>query len=137
MIDPPGLRGLGVTFLNFVRCNGMSGRILSLSGVQVRGEGTGKTDKQFVKDIVDDPIDFAMVRSINEIGHVMGKQTIAEFVENDDILEKLREIGVDYAQGYGIGRPRPIEEITRGIKVEGMSPVGRVVKQASGGGRKK
>ena len=96
-----------------------------------------KIDGMFVKDIVDDPIDFAMVRSINEIGHVMGKQTIAEFVENEDILEKLREIGVDYAQGYGIGRPRPIEEITRGIKVEGMSPVGRLVKQASGGGRKK
>ena len=78
-----------------------------------------------------------MLLAINEIGHVMGKQTIAEFVENEDILEKLREIGVDYAQGYGIGRPRPIEEITRGIKVEGMSPVGRLVKQASGSGRKK
>ncbi|MFQ5937694.1 MAG: EAL domain-containing protein [Acidiferrobacterales bacterium] len=52
-----------------------------------------------------------MVKSINEIGQVMGKQTIAEFVENNDILEKLREIGVNYAQGYGIGRPRRIQEI--------------------------
>ena len=54
----------------------------------------------FVKDIVDDPIDYAMVKSINEIGHVMGKKTIAEFVENDNILEKLRGLlraGVDYA----------------------------------------
>ena len=53
----------------------------------------------------------AMVKSINEIGHVMGKQTIAEFVENDAILEKLREIGVDYAQGYSISRPRPLKEL--------------------------
>ena len=69
-----------------------------------------KIDGIFVKDIVDDPLDFAMVKSINEIGHVMGKKTIAEFVENAAILEKLRQIGVDYAQGYGIERPRPIEE---------------------------
>ena len=49
--------------------------------------------------------------SINQIGHAMGKKTIAEFVENETILEKLREIGVDYAQGYGIGRPVPLTEI--------------------------
>jgi EAL domain-containing protein (putative c-di-GMP-specific phosphodiesterase class I) len=70
-----------------------------------------KIDGMFVKDILDDPIDLAMVRSINEIGKVMGKQTIAEFVENRAILNKLRDIGVDYAQGYGIGRPRPIGEL--------------------------
>ena len=56
-------------------------------------------------------MDFAMVKSINEIGQVMGKQTIAEFVENAAILAKLREIGVDYAQGYGIGRPEPLEKL--------------------------
>lgn len=71
-----------------------------------------KIDGMFVKDIVDDPIDFAMVKSINEIGHVMGKKTIAEFVENEAILNKLREIGVDYAQGYGIGMPMPLEFIS-------------------------
>ena len=70
-----------------------------------------KIDGVFVKDILDDPMDLAMVRSINEIGHVTGKKTIAEFVENDAILEKLREIGVDYAQGYGIGMPRPLNEL--------------------------
>ncbi|MFQ6023648.1 MAG: PAS domain S-box protein [Acidiferrobacterales bacterium] len=70
-----------------------------------------KIDGVFVKDIVDDPIAFAMVNSINEIGHVMGKQTIAEFVENEVILKKLKEIGVDYAQGYAVGRPRPIDEM--------------------------
>jgi diguanylate cyclase (GGDEF)-like protein len=69
-----------------------------------------KIDGLFVKDILDDPMDLAMVKSINEIGHVMGKKTIAEFVENAAVLERLREIGVDYAQGYGIGRPKPIDE---------------------------
>ena len=66
-----------------------------------------KIDGSFVKDIVDDPIDYAMVQSINQIGHVMGLRTTAEFVENDAILARLREIGVDYAQGYGIHRPEP------------------------------
>ncbi len=66
-----------------------------------------KIDGSFVKDIVDDPIDYAMVQSINQIGHVMGLRTTAEFVENDAILSRLREIGVDYAQGYGIHRPEP------------------------------
>jgi diguanylate cyclase (GGDEF)-like protein/PAS domain S-box-containing protein len=70
-----------------------------------------KIDGMFVKDNLDDPIYFEMVKSINEIGHVMGKKTIAEFVENDAILAKLEEIGVDYAQGYGIGLPQPIEHV--------------------------
>jgi len=64
-----------------------------------------KIDGLFVRDIVNNPIDHAMVKSINEIGQVMGMQTIAEFVENDATKEMLTEIGVDYAQGYGIGRP--------------------------------
>ena len=67
-----------------------------------------KIDGLFVKDIVHDPIDREMVRSINEIGHLMGKRTIAEFVEDDATLAMLREIGVDYAQGYGVGRPSPL-----------------------------
>ncbi len=50
-----------------------------------------------------------MVKSINDIGHVMGKKTIAEFVENEAILQALREIGVDYAQGYHIGKPAMVE----------------------------
>ncbi len=70
-----------------------------------------KIDGSFVKDMIDDPIDSAMVKSINDIGHVMGKKTIAEFVENDDIGAKLREIGVDFAQGYGIQKPTPLKDI--------------------------
>lgn len=71
-----------------------------------------KIDGFFVKDINDDPIDFAMVKSINEIGHEMGIKTIAEFVETEQILEKIQFLGVDYAQGYYFGKPEPIYEIT-------------------------
>ena len=67
-----------------------------------------KIDGSFIREIHKDPIDFAMVRSINEIGQVMGKLTIAEFVENDAILDVMRDIGINYAQGYAIGRPTPI-----------------------------
>jgi diguanylate cyclase (GGDEF)-like protein/PAS domain S-box-containing protein len=68
-----------------------------------------KIDGKFVKDIVTDKIDQAMVKSINDVGHVLDKKTIAEFVENDDILTILNDFGVDYAQGYGIEKPVPLE----------------------------
>lgn len=67
-----------------------------------------KIDGSFVKDIVEDPIDFAMVETINRIGHVMNIQTIAEYVSNQDICGKLRTIGVDYVQGYSIAKPQPL-----------------------------
>ncbi len=70
-----------------------------------------KIDGMFVEDIASDPVSLAMVNSINEVGHVMGMETIAEFVENEQILDKLRAIGVNYAQGYGIGKPRPLAEM--------------------------
>jgi len=71
-----------------------------------------KIDGVFVEDIADDPVSLAMVSSINDVGHVMGMETIAEFVENEQILNKLRAIGVNYAQGYGMGRPRPLAELS-------------------------
>jgi len=70
-----------------------------------------KIDGAFVRDIVGDPIDRAMVQSINDIGHIMGKQTIAEYVENDQILGVLKKIGVDFAQGYGVSPPRPLVDV--------------------------
>lgn len=70
-----------------------------------------KIDGMFVKGIVDDPIDRAMVKSINDVGQVMGMKTIAEFVENDEIKTILTEIGVNFAQGYGVGKPAPFEEL--------------------------
>jgi len=82
-----------------------------------------KIDGIFVKDIVADPLDRAMVRSINEIGHVMGKQTIAEFVENEQVLNVLRDIGVDYVQGIGVGHPQPLEQYVLAW-AENSRPVG-------------
>ena len=68
-----------------------------------------KIDGMFVKGIVSNKIDKAMVESINNIGHVMGLRTIAEFAENDEIIQVLKEIGVDYAQGYGVAMPELFE----------------------------
>ena len=70
-----------------------------------------KIDGIFVKDMLKDKIDHAMVKAIHEIGHIMEMQTIAEFVENKEIKEMLTEIGVDFAQGYAIHKPQPFEEI--------------------------
>jgi diguanylate cyclase (GGDEF)-like protein len=68
-----------------------------------------KIDGSFIKGILHSPTERAMVESINQIAHVMGKQTIAEFVEDDAVLACLRAMGVDFAQGYGVGRPEPLE----------------------------
>jgi diguanylate cyclase (GGDEF)-like protein len=68
-----------------------------------------KIDGKFIKDITVNSSHFSTVRSINEIAHALGKKTIAEFVEDNDTLDKLKEIGVNYAQGYAIGRPLPIK----------------------------
>ena len=67
-----------------------------------------KIDGSFIRNICRDSIDLAMVESINRIGHIMGKQTIAEFVEDDATIALLRKIGVDCAQGYGIAEPKPM-----------------------------
>jgi diguanylate cyclase (GGDEF)-like protein/PAS domain S-box-containing protein len=70
-----------------------------------------KIDGSFVRNIVNDPIDRAMVETVNKVGHVMGIQTIAEFVENPEVLATLREIGVDYAQGYVFAKPAPLADV--------------------------
>jgi diguanylate cyclase (GGDEF)-like protein/PAS domain S-box-containing protein len=67
-----------------------------------------KIDGGFVKDIEHDRVDHAMTETINRIGHIMGMLTIAEFAENEAIIDKLQEIGVDFAQGYGVCRPTPL-----------------------------
>jgi EAL domain-containing protein (putative c-di-GMP-specific phosphodiesterase class I) len=70
-----------------------------------------KIDGLFVRDIDVNEVDHLMVRSINDLAKQMGKQTVAEFVENTRIIDLLVELGVDYAQGYVIGKPKPLEEL--------------------------
>jgi EAL domain-containing protein (putative c-di-GMP-specific phosphodiesterase class I) len=67
-----------------------------------------KIDGEFVQNMLEDRVKRAMVESINQIGHVMGIQTIAEWVENRATLEALKDLGVDYAQGYWLCRPQPL-----------------------------
>ncbi|TGD74565.1 DUF1631 family protein [Mangrovimicrobium sediminis] len=71
-----------------------------------------KIDGTFITGIHTNRADYAMARSINDLAHFLGQETIAESVENDEIIAKLEEIGVDYLQGWGVARPRLLTEIT-------------------------
>jgi diguanylate cyclase (GGDEF)-like protein/PAS domain S-box-containing protein len=73
---------------------------------------TVKIDGRFVKNLADNGVDQAMVRAMNDIAHALGKTTVAEFVENEASLRLLQEYGVDYAQGYHLGRPELVEPRT-------------------------
>ena len=72
-----------------------------------------KIDGAFVKDMLTDEVDRAMVESINRIGHLIGIMTIAEFVENKELEKLLRKIGVDFVQGNGIAKPMPLKEVLK------------------------
>lgn len=67
-----------------------------------------KIDGSFVKDMATDPINRAMTGAINELGHILGIRTVAEYAENETIVDQLASIGVDYAQGYALGSPVPL-----------------------------
>ena len=67
-----------------------------------------KIDGSFVKEILNSKVDRAMVEMITKTAKIMQKQVVAEFVESAAILDELRQIGVDYAQGYAIGKPVPV-----------------------------
>lgn len=69
-----------------------------------------KIDGSFVKDMIDNVSDAALVAAINQMSHTLGIQAIAEYVHNQAVAERLRELGVDYAQGYFFGRPMPWAE---------------------------
>jgi len=72
-----------------------------------------KIDGMFVKEINSDSANYAMVESINHIGHVMGRKTIAEFVENTETLQTLNKLGVDYMQGFGIAKPSALTNLEK------------------------
>jgi diguanylate cyclase (GGDEF)-like protein/PAS domain S-box-containing protein len=84
-----------------------------------------KIDGSFVMDIDKDPMHYAMVKSINEVGQVMGIKTIAEYAASESIIKALKEVGVDNAQGYAIARPVPLSSLT----IEAKKPVLTTVKK--------
>jgi EAL domain-containing protein (putative c-di-GMP-specific phosphodiesterase class I) len=72
-----------------------------------------KIDGAFIKDIANNQNDYAVTKSICEIGHFMEKTVIAEFVQDQASLKILRDIGVDYAQGYGVARPHALNDLLK------------------------
>jgi diguanylate cyclase (GGDEF)-like protein len=87
-----------------------------------------KIDGAFVRDFMFDPVDWTMVRAINELGHLLGKQTIAKYVESLEVVDELKKIGVDHIQGYFFSEPRSLDDLA-----QVMGP--RLVIVPSGGNR--
>jgi diguanylate cyclase (GGDEF)-like protein/PAS domain S-box-containing protein len=85
--------------------------VSSFAYVKALGADYLKIDGMYVGNLSQDRVDYAMVRSIKDIGHVMGKQVIAKSVESEAVLQKLREIGVDFAQGFAVGTPKSLEDL--------------------------
>ena len=73
-----------------------------------------KIDGQFIRDVVDDPLDEAAVRCFAEVAAIVGVKTVAEFVDRPEVLAKLRAMGIDYAQGFLLHRPGPLDELLSG-----------------------
>jgi EAL domain-containing protein (putative c-di-GMP-specific phosphodiesterase class I) len=78
-----------------------------------------KIDGSFVRSMMEDEIDSSIVEAVNNIGHIAGIQTIAEFVENEAILQKLTTLGVDFAQGWAIERPQPFSKLATAQQATG------------------
>ena len=71
-----------------------------------------KIDGEFIRDIIEDDRSFVFVRSMTELGHCLDMKVIAEFVESDSIIERLRDANVDFIQGYQVGKPVSIDTLT-------------------------
>ena len=92
-----------------------------------------KIDGSFVRDILKDPRAESMVQAITQLAHTMSIATVAEYVETDEIRNRIVSLGVDYAQGFAVGRPQPIEEVLAEIPLyAGASPVYRPVEAVLG-----
>lgn len=88
-----------------------------------------KIDGSFVRDILSNPVSRSMAKSINDIGHAMGLATIGEFAETAEIVQELKTMGVDFAQGYAVAKPVPIEQVgLRQLRLVSSSPAPRPVR---------
>ncbi|MDJ0911099.1 MAG: EAL domain-containing protein, partial [Woeseiaceae bacterium] len=72
-------------------------------------------DGVFIRDILDNPLSEAIVVSLVRIADVMSAAVVAEYVETDLVIQRLRQHGVSFAQGFGIGKPQPLEDVLSGI----------------------
>jgi diguanylate cyclase len=77
-----------------------------------------KIDGQFVKNILDDPMNRAAVCCFRDVARICNIRTIAEFVETEEVLDELKMVGIDYAQGYHIHRPESLESIQQKLPVK-------------------
>jgi EAL domain-containing protein (putative c-di-GMP-specific phosphodiesterase class I) len=101
-----GIRALGCTFSLDDFGSGFS----SLRYLRDLPVDIVKIDGSFVRNINSDRIDLTLLRSMNEIAHLLGKRTVGEFIESEEISRSLRDIGVDYGQGYYFGAPAPLNQ---------------------------
>lgn len=69
-----------------------------------------KIDGEFIQDLINDKINHGLVEAMNRVGQVMGLETIAEWVESTEVMNKLRDMGVNHVQGYVIGKPSPLAD---------------------------
>jgi EAL domain-containing protein (putative c-di-GMP-specific phosphodiesterase class I) len=74
-----------------------------------------KIDGRFIRRILEDSADHAMVEALHTVAHKMGLQTVAEFAESIAIVDELRRIGIDYAQGYAVAKPMPLEDLIQNV----------------------
>lgn len=128
---PPGKLCFEITESQAIASREVAGRLIESlramgSSVSLDDFGTGlatydylksfpfdylKIDGAFIKDVLASEVDQSIVQSVTGVARTMGLQTIAEFVENESVIALLREYGVDYAQGYGVGKPVPLDEL--------------------------
>ena len=112
------LRALGCTFALDDFGSGMS----SFNYLKELPVDYLKIDGAFVKNLLTERPDRAMVEMINHVGHVMGKRIIAEFVESQEVADALRDIGIDYVQGFGIAAPQPFSAQFQGVAKTAIRP---------------
>ena len=92
-----------------VALDNFGGGITSMANLKGFQMDYVKISGGIIRNVSDDPIDYAMVRALNEVAHAMGAETIAEMIENKENYAAIKSIGIDYCQGHGIALPEPIE----------------------------